>query len=157
MPMLIAYGAVPLDQPHLSQLGHHQTIIRTRYRRAPRSQILAEARLTEITQHYTDAWADPDLNEGQRRDYVARKLGHERSDTTTRRAITHLKQTGQLQKPAHQLPVTTTRISYRIHPNTDINRISIAAEPGRFKADPRKQGLQSVRPQHSVARSGHDL
>lgn len=131
---VIATCTVPLDNPHQSQFGRSYTTIHRQLPR-PRKKQITDSRLYEIGDQYLDAWADPTLTEGQRRDYVARQLGYERSDTTIRTAISRLKQTERIQQPHWQLPITASKISYRLRPELDINHLSFGGDP-LFQLDP---------------------
>jgi hypothetical protein len=125
---VIAAGAVPHDRPLLSELGQHIAAVRPLIKPS-RQRKWSEARLLEIAQHYSDALADPTLNNAERRDHVARILGLERSDTTLRTVISELQAAGGIHTPTYELPVTTKRIRYRIRPGSNINRITFGADP----------------------------
>jgi hypothetical protein len=125
---VIAAGAVPQQRPLLSELGRHIAAVRPLIKPS-RQRKWSEGRLLEIAQYYSDALADPTLNAAERRDYVARILGLERSDTSLRTVITQLQAAGRIRVPTYKLPVATKRIRCRIRPGSDINRVSFGADP----------------------------
>jgi hypothetical protein len=128
LPLVYATAAVPQERRLLSELGHHTDTVLPQIKRTRRRHKWSEARLTELATHYTDALADPELNEAERLNYVGDILNIKHPETL-RPLIKELKANRRITQPSYQLPITTKRIRFWIRPDSDVNHISFGSDP----------------------------